>query len=67
MKQNQGAYLARTGNDPREILPSLVLSHGLHDARVIGPQVDETMRDTGFPDRLQEGERCCVHVGQHFL
>ena len=52
-------YLIGTGDDIWEIAFSfcLALDNGLDDARMVGPEIDEAMGDTGLPEGVKEAER----------
>src|SRR5690242_16959352 len=61
-----GWYLVGTRDDAWELplLLPLALDHGLDDARVVGPEVDEAVRHAGLPDGLEQGKGCRVHAGR---
>lgn len=64
---SQEAHLIWTRNDFRKVslLFILTLDNGLYDAGVIGPEINETVRDPGFPYGLKEGERRGVNPAEH--
>lgn len=58
VSHGEGDHFIGTGDDAWEGVRrfTLAFDHGLQDAGVVGAQVHEAVRHTGFPERLEEGE-----------
>src|ERR1700676_4702785 len=59
MRGTQSHHLVGTGDDSRdETAQGPALRQAFHEARMVAPEIDEQMRDAGFPQRLEQVITC---------
>ena len=56
MRGTQSHHLVGTGDDSRDgTAQGPALRQAFHEAGMVAPEIDEQMRDAGFPQRLEQG------------